>query len=338
MLDLLAAIERYLDVLRVERGLSAHTLSAYARDLQSFTDYLAEHDPQAATDVTALSARHGLGFAVSLGQRQLALRSQARMLSSLRGLGKFLRRENLVPSDPMAEVALPKVGRPLPHSVGQTDIEALLARPDVQTPRGARDAAMIEVLYSTGLRVSELCKLAIADVGPGFVRTVGKGSKTRIVPLGERAQAAIAHYVQFARPTLLGQRQSPSLFVTHHGRAMTRQGFHKLLAAYGRAVGIADLHPHLLRHSFATHLLDHGADLRAVQTMLGHSDVSTTEIYTHVASASLRRTYRRHHPRAYPQALGPCGVRRSHSIGYQGGKPMCLRLAHLREHSPQGSS
>ncbi|HNK44049.1 MAG TPA: site-specific tyrosine recombinase XerD [Pseudomonadota bacterium] len=298
MLDLLAAIERYLDVLRVERGLSAHTLSAYARDLQSFTDYLAEHDPQAATDVTALSARHGLGFAVSLGQRQLALRSQARMLSSLRGLGKFLRRENLVPSDPMAEVALPKVGRPLPHSVGQTDIEALLARPDVQTPRGARDAAMIEVLYSTGLRVSELCKLAIADVGPGFVRTVGKGSKTRIVPLGERAQAAIAHYVQFARPTLLGQRQSPSLFVTHHGRAMTRQGFHKLLAAYGRAVGIADLHPHLLRHSFATHLLDHGADLRAVQTMLGHSDVSTTEIYTHVASASLRRTYRRHHPRA----------------------------------------
>jgi len=297
-LELLAGIERYLDVLRVERGLSPHTLAAYARDLQSFTDFLEDLDAAAVADVAALSSRHGLAYAVSLGQRKLSLRSQARMLSSLRGLGKFLRRENLVPADPMAEIMLPKTGRPLPHTLGQGEIEQLLLRPDVNTPRGARDAAMMEVLYSTGLRVSELCKLALADIGPGHLRTVGKGSKTRVVPLGERAQAAIGRYVVEARPTLLGGKQSPSLFVTHHGRAMTRQGFHKLLAAYGRAVGIADLHPHRLRHSFATHLLDHGADLRAVQTMLGHADVSTTEIYTHVASKSLRRTYRRHHPRA----------------------------------------
>ena len=297
-LELLTAIERYLDVLRVERGLSVHTLGAYARDLQSFTDLLEDLDPAAVADVTALSARHGLAFAISLSERKLSLRSQARMLSSLRGLGKFLRRESLVPSDPMAELSLPKTGRPLPHILGQAEIERLLARPDVTTPRGARDAAMIEVLYSTGLRVSELCKLALLDLGPGYLRTVGKGKKTRIVPLGERAEAAIRRYLDESRPVLLAGKQSPALFVTHLGRAMTRQGFHKLLALYGRAVGIADLHPHLLRHSFATHLLDHGADLRAVQTMLGHADVSTTEIYTHVASTSLRRTYRRHHPRA----------------------------------------
>ena len=297
-LPLLSGIERYLDVLRVERGLSAHTLAAYARDLQGFTDFLEEHDPHVAHDVMALSARHGLAYAVSLSGRKLSLRSQARMLSSLRGFGKFLRRENLVPSDPMSEVVLPKTGRSLPHTLGATAIEELLLRPDVTTPRGARDAAMIEVLYSTGLRVSELCKLALADIGPGYLRTIGKGSKTRIVPLGERAQEAIQRYLSEARPLLLSGKQSPTLFVTHHARAMTHQGFHKLLAAYGRAVGIADLHPHLLRHSFATHLLDHGADLRAVQTMLGHADVSTTEIYTHVASTSLRRTYRRHHPRA----------------------------------------
>lgn len=297
-LPLLSGIERYLDVLRVERGLSAHTLAAYARDLQGFTDFLDEHDPQVANDVMALSARHALAYAVSLSGRKLSLRSQARMLSSLRGFGKFLRRENLVPSDPMSEVVLPKTGRPLPHTLGATAIEELLARPDVTTPRGARDAAMIEVLYSTGLRVSELCKLALADIGPGYLRTIGKGSKTRVVPLGERAQEAIQRYLSEARPLLLSGKQSATLFVTHYARAMTRQGFHKLLAAYGRAVGIADLHPHLLRHSFATHLLDHGADLRAVQSMLGHADVSTTEIYTHVASTSLRRTYRRHHPRA----------------------------------------
>lgn len=297
-LPLLSALERYLDVLRVERGLSSHTLSAYARDLQSFTDFLDTHDPQVASDVNLLTPRHGLAFAVSLSKRKLSLRSQARMLSSLRGFGKFLRRENLIPSDPMAELILPKIGRSLPHSVGSSQIEELLTKPDVTTPRGARDAAMIEVLYSTGLRVSELCKLALLDIGPGFVRTIGKGRKTRVVPLGERAQQAIDRYLRESRPVLLGARQSPSLFVTHLGKAMTRQCFHKLLSAYGRAAGIAELHPHLLRHSFATHLLDHGADLRAVQTMLGHSDVSTTEIYTHVAQSSLRRTYRKHHPRA----------------------------------------
>jgi integrase/recombinase XerD len=174
-LPLLSAIERYLDVLRVERGLSSHTLSAYARDLQCFTDFLDEHDAHAAPDVTTLQARHALAFAVRLSGRKLSLRSQARMLSSLRGFGKFLRRENLVSVDPMAELILPKLGRPLPHAISSSQIEELLTKPDVRTPRGARDAAMIEVLYSTGLRVSELCKLALADIGPGFVRTVGKG-------------------------------------------------------------------------------------------------------------------------------------------------------------------
>lgn len=298
MLDLLAAIERYLDALRVERGMSINTIEAYERDLKAFAKHLAKDDPYAADDVTRIAPRHTIGYAVSLGQRKLALRSQARMLSSLRGLGKFLRRENLVPSDPMAEVALPKLGRPLPHALGISEIDELLGKPDVRTPRGVRDRAMIEVMYSTGLRVSELCRLALADIGPGYVRTVGKGQKTRVVPLGGPATATIEHYLAVARPRLLSGKESPALFVTHHGKPMTRQGFHKLLASYGRAAGIADLHPHKLRHSFATHLLDHGAELRAVQTMLGHSDVSTTEIYTHVASSSLRRTYRKHHPRA----------------------------------------
>ncbi len=298
MLDLLSAIERYLDVLRVERGMSYNTLEAYERDLKVFARYLGEIDRFALDDVSFLAARHTLGYAVSLGQRRLSLRTQARMLSSLRGLGKFLRRENLVESDPMAEVDLPKLGRPLPFTIGTEQVEELLRQPDVRTPRGVRDLAMIEVLYSTGLRVSELCRLGLADVGPGYVRTVGKGKKTRVIPLGERAAETIEHYLLVSRPQLLSGQQSPALFVTHHGKAMTRQGFHKLLAAYGRAAGIADLHPHRLRHSFATHLLDHGAELRAVQAMLGHSDVSTTEIYTHVASSSLRRTYRKHHPRA----------------------------------------
>ena len=297
-MNLLAAIERYLDTLRAERGLSTNTLEAYATDLQQFFAFVTEQDEAVAQEVSKLDGRHTLGFAVQLGKQNLALRSQARRLSAVRGLCKFLRREKWLAGDPMADFASPKLERKLPTTLSTQEIEDVLSKPDENTPRGLRDLAMIEVLYSSGLRVTELCRLQLADVGPGYLRTTGKGRKTRGVPLGEAARNALEAYLARSRPQLLSGKTSAYLFVTHLARPMTRQGFHKRLAAYGRAGGLSRVHPHLLRHSVATHLLEGGADLRAVQAMLGHADVATTEIYTHVATSSLRKTYRRHHPRA----------------------------------------
>ena len=294
-----AAIDHYLDVLRVERGLAKNTLSAYARDLAGFADFCERYDAEAVADVQKLEPRHVLGYAVQLGRRRLAVRSQARMLTAVRGLGRFLRAEHLSELDPAAEIELPRAGRPLPKALSEAEVEALLAAPNPATPRGCRDAAMIELLYSTGLRVSELVHLRSAEVHADYLRTVGKGSKARVVPLGQAAQAAVARYVSEARPVLLGGREHAALFVTNRGGPMTRQCFWKLIGDYARAAGIrADVHPHVLRHCFATHLLSHGADLRAVQAMLGHADISSTQIYTHIASPALRRLYQKHHPRA----------------------------------------
>ena len=293
------AVDRYLDVLRVERGLAKNTLFAYSRDLAGFADFCERYDAEAVADVRQLEPRHVLAYAVHLGQRRLAVRSQARMLTAVRGLGKFLRAEHLSELDPAAEIALPRAGRPLPKALSEAEVEALLAAPNPATPRGCRDAAMIELLYSTGLRVSELVHLHAAEVHPDYLRTVGKGSKSRVVPLGQAAHAAIARYVGEARPLLLKGREHPALFVTNRGGPMTRQCFWKLIGDYARAAGIAaDVHPHVLRHCFATHLLSHGADLRAVQAMLGHADISSTQIYTHIAAPGLRRLYQKHHPRA----------------------------------------
>ena len=298
-LSLFGAIDQYLDVLRVERGLSANTLAAYSRDLGAFLEFVERYDPEAHADVARLEPRHALAFAVSLGKKQLAVRSQARVLVALRGLGKHLRAERLCALDPASELTLPRAGRPLPRALSPAEVESLLAAPDPSTPRGCRDAAMLEVLYSSGLRVSELINLRLADVQTDHLRTVGKGRKTRVVPLGQPARAAVDRYLAEARPVLLAGRDSPALFVTSRGGPMTRQMFWHLIGTYARAAGIAaDIHPHLLRHSFATHLLSRGADLRAVQAMLGHADVSSTQIYTHVAAPALRRLYKKLHPRA----------------------------------------
>lgn len=298
-MELSSAIDRFLDSLRLERGLSKNTVSAYANDLGQLLTFCEGYDAAATEDVRKLEDRHALAFAVALGKKRLAVRSQARMLVAVRSLARYLRAEHLIERDFAAELSLPRIGRPLPQALSEKEVDALLAAPDPRTPRGCRDAAMLELLYSTGLRVTELVSLRAADVQRDYLRTTGKGNKTRVVPLGEPARVAIERYLAESRPLLAKKQTSPALFITHHGRAMTRQGFWLLIGAYARAAGIeTPVHPHLLRHSFATHLLSRGAELRAVQAMLGHADIATTQIYTHVASPTLRRVYQRHHPRA----------------------------------------
>ena len=289
-------IELFLENARLSRGLAKNSLEAYARDLAAFNRYV---DNKLAKDVSVIDVRRYIGFLV--GERGLSARSQARALVALRGLFKFLRVERYVEHNPTEDIELPRLGKHLPGTLSLDDVERLLAAPDPRTPRGLRDLAMLETLYATGLRVSELCKLKAADVNlvEGFLVTLGKGGKQRLVPVGEQSRARIAEYVSGARPTFDKARLATALFLTHHGRAMTRQNFWKLITAYARGVGI-DRHvsPHTLRHSFATHLLERGADLRAVQAMLGHADIGTTQIYTHLSTARLREIHSKHHPRA----------------------------------------
>jgi integrase/recombinase XerD len=293
-----SAIDLYLDHVKVERGLARNSVQAYARDLAAFRGWC---EKQGIEQANGVESRHVLQWLVSLAGRKLAARSQARMLVAVRGLYKHLRAERYVERDPTAEVELPKLPRKLPNVLSGTEISGLMAAPDVKTPRGLRDAAMIETLYASGLRVSELVSLKIADVNldNAFINTIGKGRKQRLVPLGDSARAAVQAYLDLARPSLLRGRQSPSLFVTPRGRAMTRQGFWKLLGVYARAAGIRKkLSPHTLRHSFATHLVESGADLRAVQAMLGHADIGTTQVYTHLSRGRLKQIHAKHHPRA----------------------------------------
>jgi integrase/recombinase XerD len=297
-LDLDTAVDRWLDHLKVERNLSAASLEAYARDLRQFCDHLGQ---AGVGDVERVSAEHVMSFFSARATAKIAARSRARSLSALRGWFKFLRAERYVEADPTAVVDGPRVHRGLPVVLSVAEIDRLLAAPDRATPRGLRDAAMIETMYATGLRVSELCSLRVdeVDLRVGVVRTFGKGRKQRLVPLGQAAQALIEIYQSDARPRFLGERQHAALFVTHRGGPMTRQGFWKLLCGYARVAGVrAAISPHKLRHSFATHLLERGADLRAVQAMLGHADIATTQIYTHVSRARLVELYRQHHPRA----------------------------------------
>lgn len=231
----------------------------------------------------------------------MASRSIARHITTLRNFYQFLLETGAADSDPTALLAAPKQWHNLPKYLTQKQLSDLMSAPDATRPQGLRDRAMLEFLYATGLRVSELCRVRVSDLdrNMGFVRVVGKGNKHRIVPVGKVALAAIEHYLVSGRPGLLKGRASPYLFATNRGGAMTRQAFWKLLAAYGRKAGIFhDLTPHVIRHTFATHLLEGGADLRSLQTMLGHADISTTQIYTHVMRSRLRKTVDQHHPRA----------------------------------------
>ncbi len=288
--------ERYLEHLAVERGLSRNTLDAYARDLAMLAASLGGRIEahRASTDDLLRCLRRQRAEGRSS-------RSIARWLVAVRGFFAFAVAEGAIGSNPAENLEAPRAWRSLPRVLTFTEVEALLASPDCGTPRGARDAAMLEVLYATGLRVSELVSLKLNDLhlDAGYLRCLGKGSKERIVPLGGEAQAAVHRYLAEARPKLLGGRRSDGLFVSSRGACMTRQAFWKNLKVYGAKAGIGKtFSPHTLRHSFATHLLENGADLRAVQVMLGHADISTTQIYTHVNRERLRRLYEDFHPRA----------------------------------------
>ena len=291
-------IEQFLDSLWLERGLARNTLESYRRDLNAFAGWLCDNRKQLA-EVHRHDVTNWLAYRLARG---ISARSTARSLSSLRGLYRYLLRENRIAEDPTLRVENPKLGRPLPDTLTESDVERLLEAPDVQTPIGFRDRTMLEVLYASGLRVTELVSLRITDVNirQGVVRVVGKGSKERLVPLGEEAIAWYRRYLTEARPALLTRSQSEdAVFPSSQGRPMTRQTFWHRIKAHGRAAGIRrKLSPHTLRHAFATHLLNHGADLRVVQMLLGHSDLSTTQIYTHVARHRLKEMHRTHHPRA----------------------------------------
>ncbi len=289
-------IDAFLDALWLEKNLGENTLTAYRQDLLQVVVALAEQG------LTLTTADEG-ALARILGQKLqsgAALRSVARLLSSVRRFYGHAEREGLVPRDPSRNLQSPRLGRALPHVLSETETEALLAAPDCTRPLGLRDAAMLELIYACGLRVSELVNLETrqVDLSAGLVVVFGKGRKERLVPMGEMAAGRMAQYLQSGRPQILGERISAAVFVTGRGAAMTRQRFWQNIEHYAHVAGITQtVSPHSLRHAFATHLLNHGADLRSVQLMLGHANLSTTEIYTHVAQARLKELHQKHHPR-----------------------------------------
>ncbi|AOE87201.1 site-specific tyrosine recombinase XerD [Pseudomonas sp. TCU-HL1] len=289
-------IDRFLDALWLEKGLSEHTRSAYRSDLAHFNSWLDERGIALDKAGRDLILDH-LAWRLEQGYKA---RSTARFLSGLRGFYRFLLRENLILEDPTLQVDLPQLGRPLPKSLSEADVEALLEAPELDDPIGLRDRAMLEVLYACGLRVTELVSLTLEQVNlrQGVLRVFGKGSKERLVPLGEEAIAWLERYQREARPSLLDGKPSDVLFPSLRGEQMTRQTFWYRIKHQAQVAGISkSLSPHTLRHAFATHLLNHGADLRVVQMLLGHSDLSTTQIYTHIARARLQELHARHHPR-----------------------------------------
>jgi len=286
------AVTAYLTWVRVERGLAAHTVAAYRRDLQDFERRL---EPGAVDQIVLEDVLRWLALRNADG---IGARSQARGLVALRGLFRHLSDEHGLRTDPTALVEMPRIGRPLPKTLALDEVDALLAAPDRGDPVGLRDAAMLEVLYATGLRVSELVGLRIDQVHleAGFVRVLGKGRKERIVPLGDVAREAVERYLATARRA--PRRAAEALFISRLDRGLTRQGFFKILRAVALKAGIdRSVSPHQLRHAFATHLLERGADLRSLQLMLGHADIGTTEIYTHLSRARLSRIHAEHHPR-----------------------------------------
>src|SRR5688572_18624145 len=286
----------YLDYLAVEKGLAANSISAYESDLRRFGQFL--HDK--SLEPESLQRLHLIKYFQSLRAAGISTRSVARGLAAIRGLFRFLVAERHLRNDPTENVENPKLWSILPKTLLSEEINSLLAAPDRSTPAGLRDAAMLELLYATGLRVSELISVKLNDLvmDAGFLRTIGKGSKERIVPFGDTAKSAIVAYIEKGRADF-DRYSDPHLFLSQRGRPMTRQSFWMKIVRYTREAGIrAHISPHVLRHSFATHLLENGADLRSVQMMLGHADISTTQIYTHVSRARLQKLYETYHPRA----------------------------------------
>ncbi len=296
-----STIIAFLNCARVEKGLAQNTVVAYGRDLAKFAAFAAKR----GKSLVAIKRDDIVDFLATLYHQKLDSRSVARHLVTLRNFFRFALTEEWVKTDPTLNMESPKIRKSLPGFLRPEEVNRLLEQPDLSTPFGVRDKAILEVFYSTGLRVSELLGLRVADLEMrmGCVRCVGKGDKERLVPIGRKALAAVEQYLRGARPALLRARRDspavPHLFVNRFGNKLSRVGVWKILAGYGRRAGLrARLTPHKLRHTFATHLLERGADLRSVQLMLGHADISTTQIYTHVVEERLKHIYKAHHPRA----------------------------------------
>jgi integrase/recombinase XerD len=290
-------IDVFCDALWLEDGLARNTLESYRRDLLQFAQWL---ETQGVADLFAVEQSAVQGYLAYKFRSKARASSAARLLSALKRFYRYAVRQGTVQTDPTLRVDAPKLSRQLPKTLTEADVEALLAAPPTDEALGLRDRTMLEVLYASGLRVTELVTLRVPQVSRdmGVVRVMGKGAKERLVPLGEEALAWLERYLINARPQLLGQRTSDGLFVTTRGEMMTRQAFWYLLKRYAIVAGLnKPLSPHTLRHAFATHLLNHGADLRVVQLLLGHEDISTTQIYTHVAQERLKQLHAKHHPR-----------------------------------------
>jgi integrase/recombinase XerD len=292
-----ALLDEFCDTLWLEDGLSRNTLESYRRDVRQFAAWLERH---CSKKLSAAEQADVQGYLSHKYDRKARASSAARLLSSLKRFYRHLSRTGKCERDPTLRIDAPALPRRLPKTLTEDDVENLITAPDVETPLGLRDKAMLETLYASGLRVSELVTLKTAQVSHdmGVVRVIGKGSKERLVPLGEEALVWLARYMREARPALLAGKTSDDLFVTPRGSAMTRQAFWQLVKRYAARAALGKpISPHTLRHAFATHLLNHGADLRVVQMLLGHSDISTTQIYTHVARERMKQLHQKHHPR-----------------------------------------
>ena len=290
--------QQYLDYLIIEKGLSKNSLVSYSADLAQYLTFLEKNKISDLDDVDTAVV---LAWMVHLSRKGLSGKSRARHLISVRGLYRYLISEQKVSTNPVKNIDIPKTGLSLPKIMTVKEVEALLTVPDTRKPREMRNSAMMEIMYGAGLRVSELIRLQLQDVNSsaGFVRVFGKGSKERIVPFGSKARAATMEWLEQGRPFLMKNLSSPYLFVARAGKPMTRQSFWKIIKKYAGMANLSyNITPHTLRHSFATHLLEGGADLRSVQTMLGHSDISTTQIYTHISKDYLAQMHQKFHPRS----------------------------------------
>ncbi len=291
-------VKNFIFYLSVEKGLAQNTLDSYQRDLKKFTQYLKQHN---IADVEAITRRIVSNYLYE--QKELGLSSStiSRNIASIRSFFQFLLREQKIKDNPCSDLESPKMEKKLPHIISSQDIEVLLNQPQVGEKIGSRDKAMLELLYATGIRVSELVSLNIGDINikMGFLQCNGKGGKERMIPLGSMAIKSVQDYLRSSRPIILKKNENKALFVNQHGKRLTRQGFWKILKKYSQKAGITDdITPHTLRHSFATHLLENGADLRSVQEMLGHADISTTQIYTQINRRKIKEIYNQTHPRA----------------------------------------
>ncbi|NMB02646.1 MAG: site-specific tyrosine recombinase XerD [Firmicutes bacterium] len=289
-------LEEYSSFLRIEKGLSENSVQAYLTDLRQFWKFMIKSSLQ----LSDVEQQHVARYLSELDKKSISPRSRARKVSALRGFFDYLVDEQVLENNPCAYIESPKLALNLPHILSENEVIALLEAPRLDKPAGYRDRAMLEVLYGSGLRVSELVDLNLGDIDElGFVRCWGKGNKERIIPLGTHALQATTKYLNYARPRLCKNTRERALFVNQRGERLTRQGFWKIIKGWAKEAGIEqNISPHMLRHSFATHLLRHGADLRSVQEMLGHADLATTQIYTHLDKGHLRDVYGKTHPRA----------------------------------------